>query len=154
MIVLNKRILNLMVKSRHNFSTLIVTLGLAAFIVVSILGVWHSFGMETNQEGEMSGCIFAGEAAICKMSAVEHISLWQSMFAALPQELALLIMTLIILVAVLVIRQHSLSLFDKKIISEWRLYLTQHIDLPLFNPVRRAFSKGILHPRIYESAIF
>lgn len=128
--------------------------GLFAFVTLSVFGLGHMSGMEANKDGNMEGCIFTGKTMLCKMGIVEHISLWQGMFTAMPQEGLLFMALLILLVAVIFVTKNILApprLSNGEILTK-RLYLKEHPDLPLFNPLKEAFSQGILNPKIYDFA--
>lgn len=127
---------------------------LLAFVTLSTFGLGHMSGMEANKDGNMEGCIFTGKTMLCEMGIVEHISLWQSMFTAMPQESLMLLALLILLVAVIFVTKNILvppRLFSSEALTK-QLYLKEHPDLPLFNPLKEAFSQGILNPKIYNFA--
>lgn len=132
----------------------LLVLGFFAFITLSVFGLGHMSGMEANKDGNMEGCIFTGKTMLCKMGIVEHISLWQGMFTAMPQKGVTLLALLILLVAVIFVTKNILApprLSNGEVLTR-RLYLKEHLDLPLFNPLKEAFSQGILNPKIYEFA--
>ena len=131
-----------------------LTLGLFTFVTLSIFGLGHMGGMAASENGDMTGCIFTGKTMLCKMSIIEHISLWQSMFTAMPQENLILLALVIILVAVLFITKNFISppRLSRDETSTQKLYLVQHPNLSLFNPLKEAFAQGILNPKIYEFA--
>lgn len=128
-------------------------LGFSAFVILSIFGLGHMNGMEANKDGNMEGCIFTGKTMLCKMGIVEHISLWQSMFTAVPQENLMFMALLILLVAIIFITKNILAtrLSRNEALTK-RRYLREHPDFLLFNPLKEAFSQGILNPKIYEFA--
>lgn len=132
-----------------------LAIGLFAFVTLSILGLGHMNGMETNKDGNMEGCIFTGKTMLCKMDVVEHISLWQSIFTAMPQENLTLFALLILLAVVIFITKNIFApsrLFRSETSTD-RLYLKERPDFSFFNPLKEAFSQGILNPKIYEFAI-
>jgi FtsH-binding integral membrane protein len=131
-----------------------IIFGLFAFVTLSVFGLSHTAWMPKNDNGDMTGCIFTGQVMLCKMSIIEHISLWQSMFTALPQKsLALTALVVLLLTAIFVTKNilDPPSLSNNKA-SAQKLYLAQHPDIPLFDPLKEAFSRGILNPKIYELA--
>jgi len=136
-----------------NLQKSLIILGLLAFVALSNFGLGHAAGMQTNNNGDMEGCIFTGKTMLCQMSVMEHISLWQTMFTAAPQKASTLLALLALLIAVIfVVAQHKPQLADRKQDTIHRLYLFRHPDISLFDPLRRAFSQGIIHPKIYEFA--
>lgn len=131
-------------------------LWLVVFVLVSIVGVVHSTGMDMGGNGEMNGCIFMGEAAMCGMNAIEHISLWKNIFALIPQRVgaAAMLIAILTFAAFAVTGARNLLLtYLKKVFFQQKLYLSFSPLLAIFSPLRRAFAQGILHPRIYEPAI-
>lgn len=125
--------------------------GLLAFVLLGIFGLGHFSGMPINEGGEMDGCIFAGGTMLCKMSVIEHIALWQSMFTAVPQESATVFVLLALFIAVIFTIKNILApprLFKHNALA-YKLYLARHPDLPLFNPLKEALSRGIINPKIY-----
>lgn len=137
------------------FAISLVAVGLLSFATLSLFGLGHFGGMETNKDGNMDGCVFTGKTMLCKMSVVEHISLWQSMFTAMPQEsLMLVVLMALLITAVALITKNTFAPphLSKNDIAIGRLYLKEHPDLSFFNPLKEAFSQGILNPKIYSSA--
>lgn len=125
--------------------------GLLAFVLLEIFGLGQFADMPMNEDGGMEGCIFMGKTMFCKMSVIEHIALWQSMFTAVPQKSAMFLVLSILLIVVIFITKNILApprLF-KRYAPAYKLYLTEHPNLPLCNPLKTAFSRGILNPKIY-----
>lgn len=137
-----------------NLITYLAMLSLVAFVAVSLFGLGHTAGMKANEDGNMEGCIFTGKTMLCQMGIGEHISLWQGMFAATPQKISVLLTLIVLLVAaVFVIINHWLRTASIKQELVRRFYLFRNTEINLFDPLRRAFSRGIIHPKIYESAV-
>lgn len=136
---------------------LFTSLSLTALVFVVVFGMSHAMavGMEMKGDGTMSGCLFDGRAEICPMTISKHLSRWQGMFTAIPQKTDLLIQFILLAFASVLLaftfRQRLLLLFSY-FSDRWRLYLKQNPHLPLFNQLIEAFSRGILNPKIYESA--
>lgn len=127
--------------------------GFFTFLSVGVFGIFQSAQMEMKDDGTMSGCLFDGRAEICLMTIAEHISRWQGMFTVIPQktDLRVLLFALISAIGALAVsalrrNHHFLS---KHSSDRRRLYLKQNPHIPLFNPLREAFSRGILNPKIY-----
>lgn len=134
-------------------SCFLLVLGLIAFLSVAFFGASHSMiGMEKRDDGTMGGCLFTGMEEICKMSFTEHLSKWQTMFTAtIPQKalaFVLLLLLAVVFVAVAIFKCNLLLLFSYYT-TRWRLYIKHNPELSLFNPLREAFSQGILNPKIY-----
>lgn len=98
--------------------------------------------MAQMDNGDMSACPFMGEqASFCKMTILEHIAFWQSLFA-LNLKFNLLILLIIYLVIERLIpkldfRKNYLSLFVQNTYCQPLSYLVI------------IFSDGLLHPKIY-----
>jgi len=140
-----------------NLFNFFLILGISAFLAIGVFGMSYSSDMKMKDDGQMSGCIFDGRAEICLMTFAEHLSRWQGMFTAIPQkaDLLVLLFALISAIGVLVfsiLKQNQLLLL-KYFSDRWRLYLKQNPHIPFFDPLREAFSQGILNPKIYASAI-
>lgn len=131
-----------------------LALGFFAFVTLSIFGLGHMSGMTASENGDMAGCIFTGKTMLCKMSVVEHISLWQSMLTVAPQENLMLLALFTLFIAVIFMTKNipvplDLSRGETQI---RRFYLKEHSNLSFFNPLKEAFSQGILNPKIYGLA--
>lgn len=138
---------------RKNTLTFFKTALVAGFIFVSVFGLWQTFGMPMDNSGNMVGCPLMGESsALCQMTFTEHIQAWQAMFTVIPQKVFGSILTLLLLAAAIIFtfvihrrwRLLSLRLFELS-----KLYIKEHPHLSFFNPIKEAFSQGILNPRIY-----
>lgn len=133
-------------------SRFLLVFGLIAFLSVAFFGMSQSMGMEKRADGTMGGCIFDGRAEMCAMSFTEHLSAWQNMFTTTaPQQvliLALLILLAVVFVAVAILKRNLFLLFSYYA-TRWRLYIRHNPELSLFNPLREAFARGILNPKIY-----
>ena len=129
-------------------------MGMAAFVTVAVFGVSHTLGMEMKDDGTMGGCLFDGRAEICPMTLIEHLSVWQGMFTATPQKAGLFSLLVILATAfvVLIFSQHFRLLLLGLLTSRHKLYLRVNPQLLLFDPLKEAFSQGILNPKIYELA--
>lgn len=128
--------------------------GVFSFLAVGTFGMEQFFGMQMNDDGTMSGCLFDGKAKICNMTFSDHLSRWKGMFTAITQKanLFILLFLLISSVGALLLfnaRRRLLLLLFSRFSNRWRLYIRHNPELSLFNPLREAFSQGILNPKIY-----
>lgn len=125
---------------------------LIAFLLVAFFGASQSMGMEMKDDGTMGGCLFTGMEEICTMKFEEHLAQWQSMFTTTaPQKalaIALLLLLVVVFVAVAILKRNLLLLFSYYT-TRWRLYIRHNPELSFFNPLKEAFSQGILNPKIY-----
>lgn len=124
----------------------------ASIFFVLVFGFSLFVGASENVDGVAVNCPFGGHSvSICKANPLEHIQELQSMFVSLPGRdmLPTLIFSLLSLLAL------GLSLY-KAIIKSWLSYrpigrsILSGIFIP--NPLKDAFSNGILNPKIYHLA--
>lgn len=131
---------------------LLLVVGLIAFLSVAFFGMSQSMGMEQRSDGNMGGCLFTGIEKICKMTFTEHFIQWQNMFTTTVTKNAFTAVLLLLLTAVFVavaIFKRNLLLLSNYYATRWKLYIRHNPNLSLFNPLREAFSQGILNPKIY-----
>lgn len=134
------------------WSRFLLVLGLVAFLAVLLSGPSHSMGMEKQSDGTMSGCLFIGMDELCAMTSAEHLAAWQSMFAATAPQKALVFSLLILFALIFVfVLVHTRRLFLpwSDYIIHFRLYIRHNPHLSLFDPLKEAFSQGLLNPKIY-----
>lgn len=136
---------------RQNKAPFFISLGIGIFCFISIFGVWHAYGMEMKDDGTMGGCFFTSMEEICTMTFGEHISQWQSMFTATAPHnvLAALLVLLAVVFVIVAIPKRNLLLLCGHYATCWRLYTKHNPKLSIFNPLKEAFSQGILNPKIY-----
>lgn len=134
-------------RSLRSYVKIVVTVGLLAFLLFGSAGAMH-FGMGM-QDGQMPGCPFSGEGAICTMNPLEHIAAWQNAFTTTVQnerDLTLLLIGLALLFTVGFWRK----LFTKKdlrTLQRWHSVLREEFNI--FDPLQEAFSNGILNPKVF-----
>lgn len=126
-------------------------------LAVSILTVWvllfglSQFSMDMSTMDGKANCPFSGHSmSICKMNPMKHIQEWQSMFTTLPAKDALSILSALLSLLVLLALRflNTFSLFKKSRLEQYvnPFYIN---DIPIFNPLQEAFSRGILNPKIF-----
>ncbi len=103
------------------------------------------------QGAGMTDMSVGGEQTCCGGSMSQHMQSWTNTFLATPNDLrsnsALLVLSL--LAALIFI--HSIfkrTRPDSPLLSI-NLYLRQQPNLFAFDPLKLAFAKGILHPKLY-----
>ncbi len=129
-------------KKRKFFVALLLFLSL---VNASIFGI--TMGMEHDSgQMQMVGCMFmSGPDAMCPMTISEHINKWRDTFLAIFSNNILLIFGLALAAAVVIKTFSALA----KISQSYFYYHRDHPNISLFLPLRYAFARGILHPRIY-----
>lgn len=127
-------------KSRRIILSLIVIV----FLMVSVGGVL-SMGM-TMHDGKMENCPFMGVTSICKMDVFEHLATWQNMFSSIPQQLTTFAL-LLLLSLFLLARFLDDFLRHKRSLTRPVFYRFREVEI--FDPLRLAFARGLIHPKIF-----
>lgn len=137
---------------KQNKVSLFIGLGIGIFCFVSIFGVWHVHNMEMKDGRTTGGCLFVNMEAICVMTFGEHIRQWQNTFiTTVPQKafaFVLLLWLAVTFVAISIFKRNLFLLFGYYV-THWRLYVRHNPEFSFFHPLREAFSRGVLHPKIY-----
>ena len=116
-------------------------------IWVLIFGFFQLESGLTSNKSETNCPFSAHSEAMCQMNPMEHIQEWQNAFTVLPTK-NIVSMFLFILTFILMggfafpdrfLVQRPSFLFLKNIINSFRI----------FNPLKDAFSNGILNPKIF-----
>jgi hypothetical protein len=127
---------------KHNILIAIVAL---SFLLLSSFGVLHFSMMQTD--GQMSGCPFMGEGAICQMNPLEHLAAWQSAFTTiLPGQS---VVFLLLLLSFLLLRFGRQSFARNKDSPIHLFYIRYRERLFFLNPLQEAFSNGILNLKVF-----
>jgi hypothetical protein len=126
--------------TRHGFLLLLTLL----FASMAMFGGVVSAGMMT-MDGKMSDCPYMGTYGYCDMSITEHLDDWQTLFAATLDDFhasdLFLLLTFALLAAF-----HTLFVpkrIQRPILKRWQ-------TLELFDPLRLAFARGIIHPKLFS----
>jgi hypothetical protein len=110
------------------------------------------FGMATDINGNDVRCPFSGHSmSICITNPTEHIQEWQSMFTLLPaqSDVLLALFALILLIAFTTLKYRSkFSLHNAPLVLS-RLRSILRDSFQIFDPLKEAFSSGILNPKLY-----
>ena len=136
-----------MLKTHHKFNGLILTLA-----VVTAMFFGMNAGMDMNQDGIMSGCMF-DQSVKCPMDYSEHIQNWQQTFIAIqPTQNNLLTLLIIVFISApffVVFSQWQNVIKWRAVIpkTQWR---QRNIIAKLSDHILQALSDGILNPRIYN----
>lgn len=129
--------------TRRLFPSAILVLTLAVF-----LGAGYA-GMSQNATGQMSACPSMSVVKLCEMSWLAHMDKWQGLFSALPEREDVAFLALILL-------GFSLTLLSLRSRDVGGAYaITSHMlrsrvaHVPVRSYLQEAFSRGILHPKIF-----
>lgn len=119
----------------------ILVLGIFLFVV----GLSVSMGMARNMDGMMTPCPFMQDnGAICPMSLAVHIAEWQQLSTAQPTKISVttLVFVLFVFTIYAVFREiRPLLLFER--------LRKKNLQVKIFDPLSLAFSRGILHSRLF-----
>ena len=135
--------LNLMASSK---SKNIIILGMIAFLAMSFFSL-SSISMDMN--GRMINCPFMNSiSSLCQMSVSDHINQWQQFFTMIREKsllLSLLSVSLYIVGFFITIKT-----YEKLKYQLFRNYFYRYRpEIKLFNNLELAFSRGIIHSKIY-----
>ncbi len=122
-----------------------------------LLGVFsfaleYSMGVEAVQIAEQDNCfaVPGDHDKVCRNAFAEHLSLWQAMFTALPQEKFLLgALGATVIMALAFIFQRRYFLLSETLTIRQRQYLKRHPSFLLFDFLRTLFSQGILNHKAH-----
>jgi hypothetical protein len=125
---------------------------LAAFFSVAAFGV--GIGMDMDEMGDMTPCAFmANGASVCPMSVADHVSEWEGLFAPIAEffngndfgaALAFAFTAFFVF--------WEFFVRDRERQKRKRIYAAAHFRLRPPHFLVYAFSRGILHPRLYATA--
>ena len=111
-----------------------------------LFGITQTGGSDPTQRCPLSG----HPTVICQMNPIEHIQEWQSMFTMLPVQSAVL--ALLVLFAFFAVFKFKLwnrvSLPNPALLCLQR-YRARVVNFQIFDPLKEAFSSGILNPKLY-----
>ena len=107
-----------------------------------------------NMDGDMS-VLCASEAsspALCAISGSSHASLLETISHAVPQKIGEYLLILVFALILFVSGKRFMPHLRKFKEKTGRLYIKSPAVFSIFNPLRYAFSCGVIHPQIYNSA--
>lgn len=117
-------------------------------LVLSLMLMMNVGGFLTAHmmmDDDMHNCPNMGIAALCSMSPVEHMSDWLAMFGAKGGELAVTMLLLILLFgAAWHFVEYMLAKDYANIFVPRQRYRQK-----VFEPLRLAFARGIIHPKVF-----
>ncbi len=90
--------------------------------------------------------------ACCDVGVNDHMELWKSTLVGIPQGFQDLLVLIVLAVATSVVFADFLAIprLDTNIIFyRYQQYAREHPDMALFDPLRLAFARGILHPKTF-----
>lgn len=137
-----------LLKSIVIFQMLAIVL-VGTFLLAAIFSM--TFGMQISEHNGMVGCPFmSGQSSICLMGVFEHIAKWQRLFTAIVPKSSGVIFT-IFLSLFLAFLNFWASAAKRLLVAlaPSSSILQDKPETRLFDCSTIAFSRGILHPKIY-----
>lgn len=127
----------------------VVALALFILVLFGSTGAVH-VGMDMTHDPMMTPCPLTGYSTVmCDMNVLEHIAAWQSAFAATfenARNIGLLVLAFALLLTFGWRRKLVVDRNPPPLRRE-RHELQKQIGI--FNPLREAFSSGIIHPKVF-----
>lgn len=119
----------------------------AAFLLAGSFGVGYAGILMGHGDTAMAGCPMMNQrAAVCSMDPLEHLDMWQAMFAAIPASGSIL--SLLLLCAVFVWLQLSKHLQIASF-SPQPVRISFYSNVVSRDPLKRFTYRGLLHPKIF-----
>jgi hypothetical protein len=130
-----------------SFRKILVSVSLIGFLIVGATGVAYSGMMMGHGMDDTVGCPLMGhDAAVCNMNPLDHLSMWQTMFAAIPVQTVLaLLLSLLALFFFSRLRQHLWLLHP----SPQPVYISYDPEVRAYDPLQRFIARGLMHPKIF-----
>mgnify|MGYP001559799056 CR=1 FL=1 len=119
----------------------LISLMIVAVVFVIATGASLSLH-DMAEDGQMTGCPIMGMPVICNMNAQEHITAWQSMFSAIPTQV-LLLLILLLVVGRLIFRY----LIYKP--PELFRYRFKERSSLIIGHLQEAFASGLIHSKAH-----
>jgi hypothetical protein len=127
----------------------IAILTLALFVTAALSG--SHLIMMTDGHGNMVPCPFmSGSGSLCNMDVIQHMNAWQSLFAAAMPATTLLLLVFLALTLLFVIPSSKKSQKDHVREIAFSVFKKRGFDSLFSDPLRLAFSRGILHSKRYH----
>ena len=125
-------------------------------LIVGFLCISVVHNMSAHRGMEMSHTTYTNSSAIastcCGAETTNHMELWKSTLVGILETIQLL---LVLVASALVANVTLAELFGvpRSLINlfslRYRHYTREHPDITLFNPLRLAFARGILNPKLH-----
>ena len=133
-------------------SKLLLILGISSVLVfgfVCVCMVKHA-SMRTDLN-HMQTNLISSQQECCNTGISKHIQSWKDTLLVTPREMhdGLLILILGIITTLAVGLYRSRHYPPDHSLQFYKLYSRDNPDIPLFNHLRFAFSRGILNPKVY-----
>ena|SRR5579859_1412601 len=124
----------------------LISISIIALALVGSIGIGY-FGMMMGGMDNMVGCPLMGhDSAVCNMNPLDHLSMWQSMFAAIPvQNILTLLLSLLSLFLFFRFRYYSWLLHP----TPPRVYISFDSADATYDPLQRFIARGLMQPKVF-----
>ncbi len=139
--------MKLLTQKRSAFRLLVA----GAALVLVLVSVGANLTMRMDEQG-MSGCPFATqhESSYCPMNVGSHLVEWRALFASAPLWVTLLLVSLTMFIAI-VVWHLTPMVAESPPGRRSLLYELSVRDSKWYSYLVRAYSRGVLNPRVYAS---
>lgn len=140
--------IDFLIKKHFTFLKVAKFIVITTSLYVFIFGI-SGLGLGMDMSGQMTNCPFSNHSmSICKMSPMEHIQEWQSMFTSLPiKDTLSIIFTLLLFIVIRnLLPRYKFSVPEIKYLYTKYLFRS---NFHIYNPLKEAFSGGILNPKLF-----
>lgn len=127
-------------------SRLFFVIALLAFLLVGPVGMGLGMAMSNDGMGMIDCPLMGHDAAVCSMNPLEHIGMWQTMFAAIPVQSLVLSLVLLLAAFALVRFKELLYLLA---LSLQPVHIFYDFEVISHDPLRRFMARGLVHPKIF-----
>lgn len=124
---------------------LLVATFVLSLLTMSFGGVLTAWTMSMDSSA-MQDCPYMGETGYCAMDISEHLASWQNLFTTTLERVSPL--SLLPLLTLFVLAYFFVDLLVRK--RRERPLVERFRTRELFDPLRLAFARGIIHPKIYS----
>jgi hypothetical protein len=121
-----------------------ISLLLVVALTLTLGGVFSAETM-MGGDGMMHHCPYMGVASMCNMSPLEHLSLWQQMFASIAQEFSNLVVLMLLAFSALCYLFRNLFTPQLTEVDKSRHRYKEKV----FDPLQIAFARGILNTKAF-----
>lgn len=124
-----------------------ISILLISFFLVGALGMAFPGMMMGHGDVGMVGCPLMGhDAAVCNMNPLDHLSMWQTMFAAIPAQTVITAL-LLLLAAFFLLRFREFLWLPVQ--SPQLVFISYDPEVATHDPLRRFIARGLMHPKIF-----
>lgn len=127
--------------------TFVGSLLVAFLLVATVCVVTYAAAPIGSSDMNMIGCPFAGHGgAVCDMSPLEHIAMWQNLFAAVPMQSTVAIFMFLLALFLLA---YSVQQFRPPVPTPQPVRAFYPQETFIYDPLRRFIARGLMHPKLF-----